>query len=299
MNANQRESGQSGCFGMTGRKAGMEGTSRANGIRVRSRSFAVETLARVFSASALGFLAIVASSCNFVTLPPAPAACPELVRKNTVATYTPERPPEVQVWLIADKLHSGMVFDYRWLLESGFIPPENFPDCKYVTFSWGDRMSYINKRWLTAPEIFKAIFLPSRSVMECIPIHWEVPEVSPNQHIWMKSIPRERGPQVAAFLNHCTIPGPDGKPTVAGSASWGNGVLLESPQSYYFPRICNVWTGQVLEATGAKINPIMSIHRDLLVIEAERNGYAQIWDGSGNKYVPLRSGALQSATPAR
>jgi hypothetical protein len=223
------------------------------------------------------------ASCNFITLPPAPAPHPELVRRNTVSTYTPERPPEVQVWLIADKLHSGMVFPYEWLLDSGFVPPENFPECKFVTFSWGDRMAYVNKRWLTAPEVVKAIFLPSESVMECIPINWNVTEVSPNQHIWMKSIPRERGAFVAAFLNHCSIPEENGKPGIAGSSSWGNGVLLDSPQTYYFPRICNVWTGQALEACGAKINPFMSIHRDLLVIEAERNGFDEIWDGSGNK----------------
>ena len=225
------------------------------------------------------------SSCNFVTLPPAPSPSGELVRRSTVSTYSPERTPEVQVWLIADKLHSGMVFPYDWLLESGFVPPENFPDCKFVTFSWGDRMAYINKRWLTAPEIVQAIFLPSRAVMECIPINWNVTEVSPHQHIWMKSIPRERGPYVASFLNHCTTSKENGKPSVAGEASWGNGVLLDSPQSYYFPRICNVWTGQALEACGAKINPFMSIHRDLLVIEAERSGFDEIWDGSGNQAV--------------
>ena len=114
-----------------------------------------------------------------------------------------------------------MVFEYDWLIESGFIPPENFPDCKYVTFSWGDRMAYVNKRWLTAPEIVKAIFLPSSAVMECIPINWNVTEVSPNQHIWMKSIPRQQGPQVAAFLNHCTIPGENGKPIIAGARKLG------------------------------------------------------------------------------
>lgn len=238
-----------------------------------------------FRAAILGCLLIAVNSCNFVTLPPAPAPPMELVRKNTVATYTPQRTPEVQVWLIADNLHSGMVFEYDWLIESGFIPPENFPDCKYVTFSWGDRMAYFNQRWLTVPEVIKAIFLPSPAVMECIPIQWNVAEVSPNQHIWMKSIPRERGPYVTSFLNHCTIPDENGKPITAGDSSWGDGVLLESPQVYYFPRICNVWTGQALEATGAKINPIMSIHRDLLVREAERNGFAEIWDGSGNQFA--------------
>jgi hypothetical protein len=230
---------------------------------------------------------VLASACNFVTLPPAPAPSPELVRKNTVAFYSPERPPEVQVWMLADKLHTGMVFPYDWLLESGFIPPENFPKAKYVTLSWGDRMAYMNQRWLTVPEVVKAIFLPSPSVMELIPINWNIAEVSPNQQIWMKSIPREYGPRVASFLNHCTVTGPNGRPVVAGESSWGGGVLLESPQAYYFPRICNVWTGQALEACGAKINPVMSIHRDLLAREAERNGFAQVWDGSGNKYIHL------------
>lgn len=230
----------------------------------------------------------LSASCNFVTLPPAPEPSQELIRKNTVSTYTPEHPPEVQVWLIADKLHSGMVFEYDWLIDSGFNPPKNFPDCEYVTFSWGDRMAYVNNRWLTVPEVIKAIFLPSRSVMECIPIQWNVTETSPNQHIWMKSIPREQGPYVAAFLNHCTVLNEEGYPTDVGKASWGGGVLLESPHSYYFPRICNVWTGQMLEACGANIDPVMSIHRDLLVIEAERNGYAEIWDGSGNKFVETR-----------
>jgi hypothetical protein len=214
-------------------------------------------------------------------MPPAPQPAEELVHRNTVAFYTPERTPEVQVWMLADKLHTGMVFPYDWLIESGFVPPENFPDCKYVTLSWGDRNAYVNKRWLKPTEVVHAIFLPSPAVMECIPINWEVVEVSPNQQIWMKSIPRERGPFVASFLNHCTIPNEKGHPSIAGPSSWGKGVLLHSPQSYYFPRICNVWTGHALEACGAEINPLMSIHRDLLVKEIEENGFSKVWDGSG------------------
>jgi len=236
---------------------------------------------RLFTWMTSGLIAGALSSCNFVTLTPAPLPPSELVQKNTVAKYTPKRPPEIQVWMLADNLHTGMVFPYDWLLESGFIPPENFPSCKYVTLSWGDRNAYVKKGMLNPAEIFYAIFLPSPSVMECIPIHWNVTEVSPNQRIWMKSIPRERGPYVASFLNHCTIPDTNGRPTTTGPSSWGKGVLLHSPQSYYFPRICNVWTGQALEACGANINPLMSIHRDLLVKEIEQNGYSQIWDGSG------------------
>jgi hypothetical protein len=240
-------------------------------------------ITRFFTRIAIGLWVAGLCCCHFVTLPPAPEPSSALIQKNTVAVYTPKRPPEVQVWMLADKLHTGMVFPYDWLLESGFVPPENFPACKYVTFSWGDRNAYVNQRWLRPTEVFYAIFLPSPAVMECIPIHWNVVEVSPHQQIWMKSIPRERGPYVASFLNHCTIPDDKGLPAIAGSSSWGKGVLLNSPQSYYFPRICNVWTGQALEACGADINPVMSIHRDLLVMEIEGNGFSQVWDGSGKR----------------
>jgi hypothetical protein len=88
--------------------------------------------------------ALLAASCNFVTLPPAPEPSPLLIQRNTVSTYTPQRPPEVQVWLLADKLHTGMVFPYGWLLESGFIPPENFPKCEFVTFSPPSRSPHLD-----------------------------------------------------------------------------------------------------------------------------------------------------------
>lgn len=211
-----------------------------------------------------------------------------MVLRNTVTAYSAERPPEVQVWLIANKLHTGMVFPFNWLVESGFIPPENFPKCKFVTFSWGDRTAYMNQRWLRATEIIHAIFLPSPSVMECIPIQYHIPEVSAHQSIWMKSIPREKGPHVAAFLNHSMAFNEKGLPSLRGSSSWGGGYLIDSPHSYYFPRICNVWTGQALEACGLEIQPIFSVHRDLLVLEAESGGFSKIWDGSGLAPEELR-----------
>lgn len=108
---------------------------------------------------AASLIAGALSSCNFVTLPPAPLPPSDLVQKNTVAHYTPER-PRSRVWMLADKLHTGMVFPYDWLLESGFVPPENFPDCKYVTLSWGDRNAYVNRSWLKPTEVIYAIFLP-------------------------------------------------------------------------------------------------------------------------------------------
>jgi hypothetical protein len=191
--------------------------------------------------------------------------------------------PHTTVWLIADTLHTGLVFEYDWLLESGFIPPKDFPKAQYVTLSWGDRTAYVQRRLTTFGEIFNAMVLPSESVMELIPANWHVTEVCPHQRIWQKRVPRDVGPQLAAYLNHCSITDESGRPVVVGTSSWGDGVLLLSRHSYFYPRVCNIWTVQAMESMGARMNPWMAISAGGVIRQASNrhNRYSQIWWGSG------------------
>jgi hypothetical protein len=195
------------------------------------------------------------------------------------------RSPHVMVWLIADALHTGLVFEYHWLLESGFVPPKDFPNARYVTLSWGDRTAYVQRRLNGPGEIVNALFLPSESVMELIPADWHVTEVCPHQRIWQRRVPREVGPDLAAFLNHCSVMDEDGRPVVVGTSSWGDGVLLESRHAYFYPRVCNIWTVQAMEAMGARMNPWMAISAGGVIRQAtnRHNRYSQIWWGSGEK----------------
>lgn len=189
----------------------------------------------------------------------------------------------VHVWLISDALHTGLVFEYDWLLESGFVPPQGFPHARYVTLSWGDRTAYVQRRLNNVGEVLNALFLPSESVMELIPADWHVTEVCPHQRIWQKRVPREVGPELAAFLNHCSITDENDRPNVVGTSSWGDGVLLESRHAYFYPRVCNIWTVQAMEAMGARMNPWTAISANGVIRQAENhhNQYSQIWWGSG------------------
>lgn len=192
------------------------------------------------------------------------------------------RNPDVLVWLLADKLHTGMVFPFDWLVESGFVPPEGFGNPRFVSMSWGNRDAYVEKRWLSPWKVMRALFTPSPSVMELIEVDWDVAEVVPHQRIYRKLTDRRHGHEIAAFLNHCTIAGPNNRPVVVGPSSWGKGVLLESPQHYFFPRICNVWTAQAIEACGGEISPWLSLSANGVVKQAERppNHFEKIWDAS-------------------
>ena len=188
------------------------------------------------------------------------------------------------VWLLADNLHTAMVFPYDWLLASGFIPPPGIGNPPYVTMSWGDRTAYVQKEWLNPWQVFRAFFTPTPSVMEIIPVNGYVAEICQQQRVWHKWVPRERGPELAAFLNHVSRPGPDGRPGVIGPSSWGKGVLLDSKYSYYLPRICNVWTVQTLEACGCRMWALTALTADGLIRQAQEpgNDFECVWLGDGS-----------------
>jgi hypothetical protein len=197
----------------------------------------------------------------------------------------PQRDPDVLVWLIADKYHTGMVFPYDWLLESGFVPPEDFPNPRYVAMSWGNTDAYSEEGIHSPLQWCRVLLTPTPSVMELIAVDWDVAEVLPHQRIWRKLVPRDRGPALAAFLNQCSTTGPDGRPEVVRPSSWGRGVQLHGRYHYFIPRVCNVWTVQTIEALGGELNPWFSLTADGLIREAEKqpNGFEQIWPGGGRE----------------
>ena len=244
------------------------------------------SLGSIRKSAAVGLAAVTLTACG-IRLPDAPA----LTWRVNVSKTTPApaaRDPEVLIWMVADDLHTGMVFPYDWLLESGFIPPTGFGTPKYVTLSWGNRTAYVEKGLHSPGKFVRAMFMPSPSVMELIPANWNVTEVCPHQRIWRKLVARERGKDLAAFLNDCSTRGPDGRPIVCGTSSWGGGVLLESRHGYFIPRVCNIWTVQVIESLGGKMHPWLGITADGVVRQAEKpaNGYEKIWSAFATEVEP-------------
>ena len=209
------------------------------------------------------------------------------VLKQVPPRRVPQRDPDVLVYLLADEIHTGMVFPYEWLVESGFRPPANFPpNTRYVNMSWGARQAYIQHTWLTPWQAFRALCTPSPSVMEIIPFDYDVVDVCHFQHIWKKLVPRDRGPALAAFLNGCVSHGADGKPIAIAPSSWGKGgAILDSPYRYMIPRVCNTWTVQTMEACGCQMDPFGATTANGVIRQAEKRGndFQKIWDAYDKK----------------
>ena len=258
------------------------------------RSDAFHSARRAVWLSLVPVVAALCCSCARLPTPPATSVVRTPVAVSTPPIYPNGVPyrstddPDVTIWLLADNLHTAMVFPYDWLLASGYVPPAGFGNPPYVTMSWGDELAYVQKEWLNPWQVFRAFFTPTPSVMEIIPMTGYVAEICQQQRVWRKLVPREKGPDVAAFLNHVSRTGADGRPVVIGPSSWGDGFLLGSKFSYYLPRICNVWTAQVLEASGCEMTVMTALTADGLIRQAEApgNDFECVWLGDGRKVQP-------------
>lgn len=213
---------------------------------------------------------------------PSPAAPPPVASERTIPKETVAQ-GKVAVYLIADSLHTSLAVPYDWLLEHGYKAPRGmkFPQgpMRYVVMSWGDRVAYVQRRWLRPGEVFHALCMPSESVTEIIPISWKVEEVCFQQRIYRKEISRHQGRALASFLNGSNRMDESGSPRIIGASTWGQGYLLDCQYSYYFPRICNVWTGQSLEACGLTISMKSAISANGLIRQAEKQGFVLIHEG--------------------
>ncbi|MGB6222210.1 DUF2459 domain-containing protein [Haloferula sp.] len=187
--------------------------------------------------------------------------------------------PDVPVVMFADELHTGLILKLAWLKRHGYVPPPEIGEHEHVVFSWGDETAYVQERWLTPFQVIDALFLPSASVMEIIPMDWNIPEVMPTQRLYQGFAPESAGATLAAFLNHCSVRDENGVPVTVSKSSWGEGLLIRSPHSYYFPRICNIWTVDALRAAGFKIGGYRGLSADGMVRQVTRpeNGFQQIW----------------------
>ncbi len=210
---------------------------------------------------------------------------PEVTRRVETRTMPVAAEENVELHLLSDNLHTALVFDLAWLEESGYVPPAEIARRKYVAMSWGEKTAYMQKRWLSPVQVFRALCTPSESVMEIIPFDWKVEQVCHHQKVYVALVPRSAGPRLAAFLNACSDKRQDGTPVTIGPSSWGEGRLIRCPEnySYYFPRICNVWTAQALRSCGFAMNTSTALSAGGLTRQAVdgKNGFRKIWNGDG------------------
>lgn len=225
-------------------------------------------------------IALVLSSCSLSFPERANSVVSQPINRVEVAASmtTADEPATMQVIMFADELHTGLILDLEWLQKHGYVIPDNVTPRKWAAFSWGDETAYVQERWLSPGQVVHALFMPSKSVMEIITFDYNIPDVCPHQRLYQAFVPESSGRELAAFMNRCAVRDESGRPNTIAPSSWGDGRLIESTHTYYFPRICNVWTVEGMRALGFEMNRVTGLSADGVIRQAEREGFRQIWD---------------------
>ncbi len=231
-------------------------------------------------------LAVLSSACTTVFPGPSPsisARSSSVVRHEVAGRGAEAAEPKpagesVGIWLVSGSYHTGLVVPLDWLEAGGFHPPSMVKGAKWVNLSWGDRLAYEQKRWLTPWEVMTALIFPTDSVMEIIRVDFDPRWVFPDQELIRGTAPREAGAKLAAFFENCRQgPGEAAEAgMVLGDSTWGRGCLLTSPHTYGFPRLCNSWTAGALEACGYSFGPPGRVFAGSLMRECLRQGFEKV-----------------------
>jgi len=154
------------------------------------------------------------------------------------------------MWIVCGELHADLVVETDWLLEHGCKLPESVKPYKYVCLGWGDHIAYTYRwGWSDVP---KALFWPSDSIVQVVGFDGAIEDTFPDMETESVSVAASGGADLANFINHSfsfTKP-TDIEPITVRESKWGHGYFVQSPYSYYFPRLCNQWVSTALRAAG-------------------------------------------------
>ena len=220
--------------------------------------------------TALALCSLILCSCS-IRIPVEPYSTESAPKTQSAET--------VDIWLHSDGYHTGMVFPYPWLLDSGYIAPEGLGNPRAVVVSWGNTRAYSEEGIGSLHQWFRVICTSTPAVMELIGIERPLPSVKPNQDLWKASFPANRGRHLAHFMNQCTEFDENGKPIIVRPSSWGDGIQVQSRHNYFIPRVCNIWSAQAIECLGGSINPWQATTARGLSKQLDENGFELVHDG--------------------
>ncbi len=150
--------------------------------------------------------------------------------------------------VVGGSLHSDLIVPTQWVVKHGLNVPESLHSYRYLVFGWGDYVAY-TERWGLA-DVPQALMWPSSSIVQVVGFNEPPSQVFPHDKIGSVEVDESYGKRLVAFLNNSFKKDENGQAKTVRKAKWGHGYFIDSPYSYYYPRMCNQWVSNALNAGG-------------------------------------------------
>jgi len=159
-------------------------------------------------------------------------------------------------YIIGFDWHTGIVIEVSDIPDSLKINHPDFPRNKFLEIGWGDRAFYQNagsdiNYWLAV----KAALFPTESALHINGFDQSVNEYYPARRIVELQVNEENFTNLCVFIYSAFARDSCGMEIGLGKGLYDNSQFFLGEDYYYFPKTCNVWTAQAIDAAGISIAP--------------------------------------------
>lgn len=173
-----------------------------------------------------------------------------------------------KVWLVGNGFHSAIAV--RTCDLPGGREISGDPRAEWLLIGWGDADFY--RRKINPWTVLTAIVWPSPSILHVVPVRGSVADRFRRSDVIELSLPRSRHRALCAALGDAFARDPRGRRIFFQRGYFPESRFYAGRESFYFPKMCNLWVAQKLGHAGVRLFPPTAFFAGALIRQASQSG---------------------------
>jgi uncharacterized protein (TIGR02117 family) len=183
------------------------------------------------------------------------------------------------IYLIKSRWHTGLIFSINDLSLKNIEALKHFRNMKYADIGWGDRDFYQSPKDFDLYLAFKALFLPTESVVRIEGYNYEIDDIISYSDYCIKFELDDRNlTNLMKYIDSSFLRSEKNKLIVTLKKANGNIIFFKSKYSYHILETCNKWVAKGFVAAGIDISPAWVITAENLFEELRKYGKVIRWN---------------------
>jgi hypothetical protein len=172
-----------------------------------------------------------------------------------VALLSPQRALAEPVWVVSNGFHTSLGFRARDVPQLAALTPERRAD--YVLIGWGDADFY---RFPATPWLLiKAVCWPTPGALHMVPVRGPLTGTVGNSDIIRFELGSAGFAKMRRHIEKHVSRDRQDSAIPLGKGYTDQSRFYVSRESFYFPKMCNMWVAQALRLGGVRVVPGMAI----------------------------------------
>ncbi len=173
-----------------------------------------------------------------------------------------------KVWLVGNGFHSGIAIHTKDLPDGRKLSGD--PRAEILLIGWGDAAFY--RRQINPWTTLAALCWPTPSILHVVPVRGSVTARFPRSDVIEISLPRAQHLALCRALDEAFSRDARGRRVFVQRGYFPESRFYAGRESFYFPKMCNLWTAQKLRHAGVPVFAPTAIFASGLARQVARSG---------------------------